>query len=56
MEENTTTIHLKMNYKLRTILLILVWIVLVVVVGGATVFYGYYRSVEVADQTIPMMA
>lgn len=52
MEENTTTIHLKMNYKWRTILLILVWIVLVVVVGAATVFYGYYRSVEVADQTI----
>lgn len=52
MEENTTTINPKMNYKRRTILLILVWIVLVVVVGGATVFYGYYRSVEVADQTI----
>ena len=41
-----------MNYKRRTILLILVWIVLVVVVGAATLFYGYTRSVEVADQII----
>ena len=41
-----------MNYKKRTILLIIVWILLFAAIRVATFYYGYARSVEMAEQTI----
>ena len=41
-----------MNYKKRTLLLIIVWILLFAVIRIATYYYGYARSVEVAELTI----
>lgn len=52
MENNKTSDILTMNYRRRTVLLILVWVVLFLAVGIATLVYGYSRSVEIANRTI----
>ena len=43
---------MSMRYRARTILLILIWIILTAFVTFATLYYGYNRSVETANETI----